>query len=69
MVYIVWRIEKEPKKSLEIREIRYKIQAYSNISVKFHPCRRGSNSLRVIIIGNGHSNPSSNPGWGCLHFT
>ena len=22
-----------------------------------------------IVAGNGHSNPQSNPGRGCLHFT
>ena len=23
----------------------------------------------VIVIGNGHGDTSSNPGWDCLHFT
>ena len=23
----------------------------------------------VTVIGNGHVDPSSIPGWGCLHFT
>ena len=26
-------------------------------------------SVMIIIVGNGHSNLSSNPGWGCLHLT
>ena len=31
--------------------------------------KRGAWSVMVIVIGNGHSNQSSNPGWRCLHFT
>ena len=29
----------------------------------------GKLSLMVIVVGDEHSNPSSNPGWGCLWFT
>ena len=29
----------------------------------------GAHSVTVIIEGNEHSNPCSNLGWGCLHFT
>ena len=25
--------------------------------------------VMVIIVGNGHGDKSSNPGWGWLHFT
>ena len=25
-------------------------------------------TVMVIVVGNGHGNLSSNPGWGCLHF-
>ena len=28
----------------------------------------GACGVMVIIIGNGHSDTSSNPGWGWLHF-
>ncbi len=28
----------------------------------------GTCGVTVIVIRNGHSDPSSNPGWGCLHF-
>ena len=30
------------------------------------PCARG---VVVIVVGNGHGNTSSNPGWDWLHFT
>ena len=29
----------------------------------------GSSGVMVIFVGNGHSDTSSNPGWGWLHFT
>ena len=29
---------------------------------------RGACGVMVIVIGNGHSDPSSNPEWACLHF-
>ena len=32
-------------------------------------CFGGTNGIMVIIIGNGHGDPSSNPGHGCLHFS
>ena len=25
--------------------------------------------IMVNVVGNGHGNPSSNLGWGCLHIT
>ena len=28
-----------------------------------------NHSVMVIVTGNGHCNPSSNPGQSCLHFT
>ena len=28
----------------------------------------GACGVMVIIVKNEHSEPSSNPGWGCLHF-
>ena len=30
---------------------------------------RDACDVTVIIIGNGHGDPSSNPGQSCLHFT
>ena len=30
---------------------------------------RGTNGITVNIIGNGHYNLSSNPGWGHFHFS
>ena len=27
------------------------------------------NGVKVTVVGNEHSNPSSSPGLGCLHFT
>ena len=29
----------------------------------------GAHGVMVIVIGNGHGEPSSNPRQGCLHFT
>ena len=29
----------------------------------------GVRGVMVIVIGNGHGDPSSNPGWDWLHFT
>ena len=29
----------------------------------------GACSIIVTVIENGHSDPSSIPAWGCLHFT
>ena len=29
----------------------------------------GAHGVMVIVIGNGHSDTSSNPGWDWLHFT
>ena len=29
----------------------------------------GAHGVMVIVIGNGHGNMSSNPGWDWLHFT
>ena len=37
--------------------------------LKFDEIIWGTQGVIVIIIGNGHPDPSSNPGWGCLHFT
>ena len=28
----------------------------------------GTHGVTIIVIGNGISDPSSNPGWGYLHF-
>ena len=33
------------------------------------PFYRGVHGIMIIIIGNGHSNMSSNTGQGYLHFT
>ena len=30
---------------------------------------RGARGVMVIVIGIGHGNKSSNPGWDWLHFT
>ena len=29
----------------------------------------GARGVMVIIVGNGHEDTSSNPGWDWLHFT
>ena len=29
----------------------------------------GAHGVMVIVIGNGHGDTSSNPGWDWLHFT
>ena len=29
----------------------------------------GARGVMVIIVGNGHGDTSSNPGWDWLHFT
>ena len=29
----------------------------------------GARGVMVIVVGNGHGNTSSNPGWDWLHFT
>ena len=29
----------------------------------------GAHGVMVIVVGNGHGNTSSNPGWEWLHFT
>ena len=29
----------------------------------------GARGVMVIVVGNGHGNTSSNPGWNRLHFT
>ena len=31
-------------------------------------CVGGTFSVMVTMVGNGHSEPSSNPGQVCLHF-
>ena len=31
--------------------------------------KRSAQSVMVISIGNALGDPSSKPGWGCLHFT
>ena len=36
---------------------------------KFGNTFRDACSITVIAEGNGIIDPSSNPGWGCLHFT
>ena len=33
------------------------------------PINTGACGVMVIIVGNGHGNTSSNPGWDSLHFT
>ena len=30
---------------------------------------RGAGCVMVMVVRNGHSEPSSNPEWNCLHFT
>ena len=37
------------------------------VYIKLHTT--GACEVMVTTIGNGQSKPSSNPGWGCLHFT
>ena len=29
----------------------------------------GARGVKVIVVGNGHGDTSSNPGWDWLHFT
>ena len=29
----------------------------------------GVRYIKVIVVGNGHGDPSSNPNWGSLHFS
>ena len=29
----------------------------------------GARGVMVIVVGNGHGDTSSNPGWDWLHFT
>ena len=29
----------------------------------------GAHRVTIIVVGNGHGAPSSNPGRGCLNFT
>ena len=29
----------------------------------------GVHGVMVIVVGNGHSDPSSNPGWSCFYIT
>ena len=30
---------------------------------------KGAHGVMVIVVGNGHGDSSSNPGWDWLHFT
>ena len=34
-----------------------------------YTCVGGARGVMVIIVGNGHGDMSSNPGWDWLHFT
>ena len=51
------------------------LQSFSNRSIwaigqsgpGSHGNEEGACGVMVIIIGNGHKNPSSNSGWDCLH--
>ena len=39
------------------------------VLVEIHINLGGIYGIMAIVVGNGHSNPSSNSGKSCLHFT
>ena len=46
------------------------IHVYFSVVVSCFAINMGSaHGVMVIIIGNGHGDTSSNPGWDWLHFT
>ena len=39
------------------------------VFVRVYVYDAGARGVMVIFVGNGHGDPSSNPGWDWLHFT
>ena len=40
-----------------------------DLNLKILISLRAPCGVMVIVIGNRHGDPSTNPRWGCLHFT
>ena len=59
------------KKDLALKDLQWLICNKGIHGVSKGACgvSGGARGVMVIIVGNGHSNMSSNPRWDWLHFT
>ena len=48
---------------------RARAHTHTHKIIKYDFFIEGARSVMVIVVGNGHGNTSSNPGWEWLHFT
>ena len=68
--------------SLSHSHIRFTKKFHCKLNIGYHKIRhshclvmhymyivRGGRGVMVIVVGNGHGDPNSNPGWDWLHFT
>ena len=56
--------------SIHIANLHKCILALSNLFIYIYKyIYGGARGVMVIIVGNGHGDMSSNPGWDWLHFT
>ena len=46
-----------------------RLSKYRSIETDWFQQHEGACGVMVIVVGNKHSDPSSNPGRGILHFT
>ena len=73
-----WTQTKVLEKKLDGKYIRMLYTVLKNSSMKYPTKRQlyghlpllagGSRGVMVIVVGNGHGDSSSNPGWEWLHF-